>query len=385
MTKRKALGFIAVAVFAATTPAFADKLTEAKHKAEQLQQQQKTTKKKIASLKDQEQSLKYQISNIQNQLAVLQKNVLATEVELQRRNAAIKKLERQIQQTEQKIHAQYGVLSQRVRVMYESGHTTFLDVLFSSSSFADFLSRLQLLTMIANQDKQVLDSIKANKQRLAASRANLVSQQAQQKAVYAELVRRQNEQEAAEHRERTLLAQVHDTRIREEAQLQDENSALQGLQSLIQQLEQQSGSSYSGPSDGWVWPVPGYHTISSGYGWRTWGDGHREFHNGIDIPAPVGTPIVAATGGKVLYAGPASGFGDWIVIQSAGGLIEIYGHMYSWEIKVSPGDIVRAGQQIAGVGSNGMSTGPHLHFTIATGFDSSGFPTTVSPLNYVHP
>jgi len=57
--------------------------------------------------------------------------------------------------------------------------------------------------------------------------------------------------------------------------------------------------------------------------------------------------------------------------------------MYAYEIKVSPGQIVRTGQQIAGVGSNGFSTGPHLHFTIATGFDSSGFPISVPPTNYV--
>lgn len=239
--------------------------------------------------------------------------------------------------------------------------------------------------MVAKQDKAILSEVQATKRELEGNSKALQKQQASEQALSNSLKQQQIRQTTAMNREQQVLKNVHDERLKEEIDLQNENAAMANLKQAISQLEASMGGGYTGPADGWVWPVPQSHNISSGYGNRTWSDGHVEFHSGIDIPAPIGTPIVAATGGKVLMAGPASGFGDWIVIQSAGGLLEIYGHMYSYEIRVSPGQVVSAGQQIAGVGSNGESTGPHLHFTIATGFDSEGYAISVNPLNYVHP
>jgi len=88
-------------------------------------------------------------------------------------------------------------------------------------------------------------------------------------------------------------------------------------------------------------------------------------HWGIDMAAPLGTPIYAATDGVVLKAGPASGYGNAIYIQNADGDVEIYGHMKYYDVRA--GDVVHAGDQIAKVGSQGQSTGPHLHFELHRG------------------
>jgi hypothetical protein len=90
-----------------------------------------------------------------------------------------------------------------------------------------------------------------------------------------------------------------------------------------------------------------------------------QMHYGIDLAAPLGTPIYAAVDGVVLRAGPASGFGNAIYIQDADGNVEVYGHMRYYS--VSPGEIVHAGDQIAKVGDEGQSTGPHLHFQLDRG------------------
>jgi murein DD-endopeptidase MepM/ murein hydrolase activator NlpD len=386
MKRKMVLSLLASALMLGTvaTPvvAFADKLSDAKRKAEDLANQTKDTQQRLQDLKQQEASLQAKISDLQTQVETLQKSIVATQADISQRTAQINKLKQQITATKKVIDKQYSVLEDRIRVMYEDGNTTYLDVLFSATSFSDLLDRLQLLSLLASQDKQVLDDIRAKKAALDKQNAELNTQLQQVQASYRTLLAKKQQQESAQQRETALLKQVHSSRLQAEAELRSENAAMQNLKALIDQLESQQGS-YSGPADGWTWPVPGHTFISSGYGYRTWGNGTREFHNGIDIPAPVGTPIVAATGGKVLYAGPASGFGHWIVIQSAGGLIEIYGHMYGYEIKVSPGEVVHKGQVIAGVGSDGLSTGAHLHFTIAKGFDSSGFPISVNPLNYV--
>ena len=88
-------------------------------------------------------------------------------------------------------------------------------------------------------------------------------------------------------------------------------------------------------------------------------------HWGLDLAAPLGTPIFAAADGVVLRAGPASGYGNAIYIQDADGNVQIYGHMKYYS--VSAGDVVSAGEQIAKVGNQGQSTGPHLHFEIHSG------------------
>jgi murein DD-endopeptidase MepM/ murein hydrolase activator NlpD len=90
-----------------------------------------------------------------------------------------------------------------------------------------------------------------------------------------------------------------------------------------------------------------------------------QMHYGIDLAAPLGTPILAAVDGVVLRAGPASGFGNAVYIQDADGNVHIYGHMRYYDVE--PGQIVHAGDVIAKVGNEGYSTGPHLHYEIHRG------------------
>jgi murein DD-endopeptidase MepM/ murein hydrolase activator NlpD len=88
-------------------------------------------------------------------------------------------------------------------------------------------------------------------------------------------------------------------------------------------------------------------------------------HNGLDLAAPLGTPIYAASDGVVIRAGRASGYGNAVYIQDADGNVHIYGHMRYYDVEA--GQIVHAGDQIAKVGNEGFSTGPHLHYEIHRG------------------
>jgi hypothetical protein len=90
-----------------------------------------------------------------------------------------------------------------------------------------------------------------------------------------------------------------------------------------------------------------------------------QMHYGLDLAAPLGTPIYSAADGVVIRAGRASGFGNAVYIQDAEGNVHIYGHMRYYDVEA--GDIVHAGDQIAKVGNEGYSTGPHLHYEIHSG------------------
>jgi murein DD-endopeptidase MepM/ murein hydrolase activator NlpD len=112
----------------------------------------------------------------------------------------------------------------------------------------------------------------------------------------------------------------------------------------------------SRPFNGYIWPAKGVFT--SGYGPR-WGRMHR----GIDIAAPVGTPIVAAAEGEVISAGwNSGGYGNLVKIRHFDGTVTLYAH--NSKIHVRRGQYVQQGQHIANMGSTGFSTGPHLHFEI---------------------
>jgi murein DD-endopeptidase MepM/ murein hydrolase activator NlpD len=92
-------------------------------------------------------------------------------------------------------------------------------------------------------------------------------------------------------------------------------------------------------------------------------------HQGQDIPAPTGTPVVAPRGGLVKFvAFQKGGAGNYIVLHGEGENLDfVFMHLRTGSIRVKPGDTVSTGEQIAEVGSTGESTGPHLHFEIWKG------------------
>lgn len=96
--------------------------------------------------------------------------------------------------------------------------------------------------------------------------------------------------------------------------------------------------------------------------------GVQGFHTGTDYGAPLGTPILAIAAGRVTVAGPAAGYGNLIVIEhSIGGQVVASAYGHEERLYVNVGDLVTAGQHIADVGTEGHSTGPHLHFEIRPG------------------
>lgn len=123
-------------------------------------------------------------------------------------------------------------------------------------------------------------------------------------------------------------------------------------------------------------PLAVQRRISSRFGYRNTGiAGASTYHKGIDIGNSYGTPILAADGGTVTYAGWMSGYGYLIIIDHGNGYETYYGHNSS--LVASVGEKVYKGQQVARMGSTGISSGNHCHF----GVKKNG--TFVNPLNYL--
>jgi murein DD-endopeptidase MepM/ murein hydrolase activator NlpD len=152
--------------------------------------------------------------------------------------------------------------------------------------------------------------------------------------------------------------------------------AYANTEGLARQLLAQLGGAGTGTDDlcgsaadvsaaGWTLPIAaGQYQLSSGYGPRKnpTGSGYT-FHAGLDFAAPARTPVRAATGGQVTFAGVMGGYGNLVIIK-AGNVDTYYGHQVDGGIQVRVGDRARTGQRIGAVGSTGDSTGNHLHFEI---------------------
>jgi lipoprotein YgeR len=110
------------------------------------------------------------------------------------------------------------------------------------------------------------------------------------------------------------------------------------------------------------WPLTTIRVVvGSPFGTR-WGKSHQ----GIDLPAPIGTPVFAAADGRVVYAGSGiRGYGNLVVLKHPGDLLTVYAH--NSVLLVSEGQAVHVGDRIALVGQSGHATGPHLHFEVRTG------------------
>jgi murein DD-endopeptidase MepM/ murein hydrolase activator NlpD len=115
--------------------------------------------------------------------------------------------------------------------------------------------------------------------------------------------------------------------------------------------------------DLFIWPASG--RITSNYGWRRWPFGEsnvRQFHSGMDIGASWGSPVRAAMSGRVSAVGWDNVLGNFIVVSHHSGYRTMYGHLSA--IRVKSGAYVGTGERIGDIGSTGVSTGPHLHFTV---------------------
>lgn len=268
-----------------------------------------------------------------------------------------------------------ALLKRRLVDAYEYGDLTYLNTLISVRSFSEFVERWEDLRLLIAANERTVRTRKAAERRVAAIEADLerTRMELQQEETAQEEARsqlnslageRQNLVQLAAVRRRSVASQVAEM----ESLSAGEESELEGLiLERERELEAQqraagiAGGVQGGGSGTFTWPVTG--TITSPFGWRSnpFGGG-PEFHQGLDIAAPMGTTVTAAAAGTVIMAQWYGGYGNYVLIDHGGGYSTGYGHLSA--IYVASGQSVQRGQAIGAVGSTGQSTGPHLHFEV---------------------
>ncbi|HSB68959.1 MAG TPA: peptidoglycan DD-metalloendopeptidase family protein [Candidatus Methylomirabilis sp.] len=152
---------------------------------------------------------------------------------------------------------------------------------------------------------------------------------------------------------------------------QEITSRERSFRELKKYLEEKRSVLASTPT---IWPIKGL--VTAGYGYRRSPfTGQREMHEGLDIAAPLGTPILATADGIVSFVGPLAGFGNVVFLNHGHGFTTFYAHVSTSPVK--EGQQVRRGEVVARVGMSGRTTGPHVHYEVQV----NG--STVNPMKYV--
>ena len=272
-------------------------------------------------------------------------------------------------------------LNDRLVSIYESDNPDTLAVVLSSSSFTDLLDQLDYLSQIAAQDSRIAREVQAARDEMHRTRERtkkvrhgvavetqaIAARTAEERAVRDRLVSSQQSLADARSEKNRRLASVRESKS-------EYLHEVEGLQAQSAALGATIRAQSTGPTDatpsssGLIWPVSG--PVTSGFGMR-WG----RMHEGIDIGAASGTPIHAAAGGTVIYAGWMGGYGNLVVIDHHNSLATAYGHQSA--IATAVGASVSQGQVVGYVGCTGHCFGPHLHFEVRV----NGTP--VDPLAYL--
>ncbi len=281
--------------------------------------------------------------------------------------------------------AQYEAMKNRIKFMYEKGDTLFLELFLEAKSFGDMLNKADYIEMLSSYDRKMLDEYVAYAEYVALCKEGLEEEREvleEARAATKEEEASLNELIAAKEQEIYRVSgdiQSQEAAIKEyEASIAAENETIAALEAAVAEEKKKLAAEQARKYDGgmFAWPAPSYTRISDEYGNRL----HpvlnvTKFHNGLDMAAPGGSPILAAYDGTVVAAAYSGSMGNYIMIDHGDSLYTIY--MHASALYVSKGAEVSKGQKIAAVGSTGRSTGNHLHF----GVRLNG--SYVNPRNYL--
>lgn len=379
-------------------------IDEVQNRQEELKQENEDLQAKIDALKeDEEAALAYQ-EELTGKIDENEQKIDQARATIEEMNGKIQELEARISLSEEKYQGTIDAFKERLKALYVSGGSSLgaLEILLDSESLSEFFTRQELVEVMAQRDQSMLDQLDAYMEETQGDREELVAAQQEVADSKKAIEAAQDELETLYEENDLLVASLEGQQAQaqeqiaaneaEDAELQAQLEALiaernrqeeEKRQQALQNQQAQNGGSDGGegatqPSGGTgvepvtpglqsgfspIWPLPGV-----GVGSITGHFGDMYFngpHNGLDIGAGYGTPIVAAQAGEVISAQYHWSWGNNVLIWHNETFSTRYAHMSS--IAVSAGQYVEQGQIIGYVGSTGESFGNHLHFEVYYG------------------
>lgn len=373
-----------------TVPVRASSIQDEKDKLSELNSSYEDTQALIDELSNKAADAVAYITELDNQIATLNENISNLNDNIAQKEQEIEITRQNLEEAKEDEANQYNAMKKRIQYMYENGNTSYLEILFSAGSFEEMLNQAEYFSDITSYDRDMLKKLQDTRDYIASCEVALNDEKValedaklqleEQEAAVELALSAKNEELASiradENKAQELATQIQQSideqenlikeleeaerkRLEEEKKRKEEAERLAALNKNNSTSNTYSADHYDGGI--FSWPIPASTRITSEFGvYESVRNGVA--HNGVDIGAPTGTPILAAYGGTVVISRYSATAGNYVMISHGDGIYTVY--MHASKLLVSEGDKVVTGQQIALVGSTGNSTGPHLHFGV---------------------
>ena len=362
-----------------------------------IQKKRTALSAEIAENKKQTQSVVEQKSDIDRQIELSNETIDNYNAQIQQYSLLIAEKQKELDEAElheTQLQEQYKA---RLRSMEETGTVSYWSILFKASSFSDLLDRVDMIHEIAKSDQLMMKKLSEATEAVQQSREELEQEQQQMQTARDELAAQEAQLEMQRAEADALLLQIAEECEKMTAEYQGYLAQEDALSKQVAKAEkdyyqalakeeaarlaelnkQNNYVPANKDSSGFLYPLPYRVAITDSYGYRTHPVTGKKttWHNGVDLAAGAGTAIYATKSGTVTTALRSDIWGNYVVINHGDGFSSLYAHMQGLIVKA--GDYVKQGQTIGYVGSTGLSTGPHLHFTIY--FNGAD----VNPMSYI--
>ncbi|MCM3715469.1 peptidoglycan DD-metalloendopeptidase family protein [Alkalihalobacillus oceani] len=380
-----------------------EKISNVQEERKSNQEQARQTEEELKAVSQQLSSLNQEIRIIDEKTSETNQNLRDKQAEIDEVTKEIERLKEELKVLEERIAERDNLLKDRAKSMYQSGGAVnYLEVILGAKNFGDFLDRISALSVIAQQDKNILDAHVADYEELERMKSKVTEKLSTLEEHLSELERLKAKLEVQRKEKDQLLASVQtkESDLQSNIDMLDAEDEIlrsqeRSLTNQLTELETERISAAHTPSrsngntienkpvvtnSGFMRPATG--SITSEYGPR-WG----RVHHGMDIGKngrSGDVPIVAAQEGRITTAQYSSSYGNYVVIShnvEGQQISTLYAHMD--RLDVNAGQNVAKGQQIGLMGNTGQSFGAHLHFEVHTGGWNASKSNSVNPRQYL--
>ncbi|MBP5533704.1 MAG: peptidoglycan DD-metalloendopeptidase family protein [Lachnospiraceae bacterium] len=395
--------------------AYEEKLKAAQDQKKELEKQKKEQEALIAEFSLEKENIETYIQELDLELNDITLRIFELKQQITETEEELEITKQNLADAKKKEEQQYIIMKKRIAYMYENGESTYMDLLLNSGSVSDFLNQVEYTQDIARYDNNLLDRYKEAKADVEEHEAllnasleelNLIkeSEEVEQSTVqelmdlkseeierlteklgvadeylfnYMEQISSKNVEinEIIEAEQKRMEEEERKRKEEEERRKREEEERRKKAQETGNIDKPKSTSGYDADAINHVvltdetdvykmtWPLPGDHRTFSKFGPRKAPTkGASTYHKGWDIGGEFGAPMVSVLAGKVIDVSYNSSAGNYVKVEHQPGFVTVYCHCS--KTLVSAGEYVKQGQQIALVGSTGVSTGPHLHFAV---------------------
>lgn len=395
--------------------AYEEKLKAAQDQKNELEKKKKEQEALIAEFNEEKDSIQKYIEELDLKLNDITLRIFELKKEIERTEAELEETKKDLEAAKQREADQYATMKKRIAYIYENGETSYIEILMNSGSIADFLNQVEYVQDIAKYDNSLLERYKIAKKEVedredllnaSLEELNLMreSEETEQSTVNELMALKGQEIDKLTEKlgiaeeyvfvyideisnkevEIDQIIEAEQKRIEEEERKRKEEEERRKREEEEERRKAQEAQTVSKPTSTaeydadainhviltdetniykMIWPLPGDHRTYSKFGPRKAPTaGASTYHKGWDIGGEFGAPMVSVLAGTVIAVNYNSSAGNFVKVEHQPGFVTVYCHCS--KTLVSEGQYVKQGQQIALVGSTGVSTGPHLHFAI---------------------